>query len=97
MYRAASIYEDLDKRRVATTHIGNIMVSTIFLGLDHAFDDGPPMLFETMVVRNGVWGYECERCDTWQAAEEQHARMVEEIRREVAESAEPDQKGNANG
>lgn len=34
--------------RVALDHIGDVMVSTMFLGLDHSFTDGPPVLFETM-------------------------------------------------
>jgi len=38
-------------RRVANTVLGNAkIVSTVFLGLDHSFsDEGPPILFETMV------------------------------------------------
>lgn len=28
-----------------------VRVSTVFLGLDHGFGDGPPVLFETMVFR----------------------------------------------
>jgi hypothetical protein len=36
-------------RRVAEDQIGPLWVSTVFLGLDHAWDDGPPLLFETMI------------------------------------------------
>lgn len=36
-------------QRVALTEIGGIVVSTVFLGLDHQYGDGPPILFETMV------------------------------------------------
>ncbi len=36
-------------RRVRLTRVGPYFVSTIFLGLDHSFGAGPPLLFETMV------------------------------------------------
>jgi hypothetical protein len=37
-------------RRVAYTDLGALgNVSTVFLGLNHAYDQGPPLLFETMV------------------------------------------------
>ena len=36
-------------RTVARTRIKNIEISTVFLGLDHAFGQGNPLLFETMV------------------------------------------------
>src|SRR6266404_3275533 len=33
------------------TEIGNSVVSTIFMGIDHRhFGDGPPLLFETAVI-----------------------------------------------
>ena len=43
---------------IGDTTIGNVRVSTIFLGLDHnVFGDRPPELFETMVFGgpNGCW------------------------------------------
>lgn len=37
-------------RHVADTHFGDVRVSTVFLGLDHAFwGEGPPVLWESMV------------------------------------------------
>ena len=39
-----------EARRVARTQVGDCMVSTVFLGLDHNFsEEGPPVLWETMV------------------------------------------------
>lgn len=32
-----------------TTLPNGLFVSTVFLGLDHSFGEGPPVLFETMV------------------------------------------------
>ena len=48
-----------DARRVGETRIGLSCVSTIFLGLDHAFSGPPPILFETMIFggpEHGVSG-----------------------------------------
>lgn len=53
-------------------------VSTVFLGLDHSFDDGPPLLFETMAFdsqHNELDGY-TRRCSTWEEAERQHVEVV---------------------
>lgn len=52
----------------------------MFLGLDHQFGDGPPLLFETMVFKgeSAFAGEEfCERCSTWTEAEAMHQRGVE--------------------
>jgi hypothetical protein len=38
-------------RQLARDEVGDQVVSTVFLGLDHAFDGGPPVLWETMVFR----------------------------------------------
>src|SRR5262245_32150582 len=62
-------------RVVAQTEIPGGMISTVFLGLDHQFGNGPPLLFETMVFRDGD-GQECYRCSTWIEAEAQHARVA---------------------
>ncbi len=54
-------------------------VSTVFLGIDHQFGNGPPLIFETMVFDNGRSGRDedMERYTTWEQAEEGHKRMVE--------------------
>lgn len=39
-------------RHVASTHIGCLSLSTIFLGLDHSFGGERPVLFETMIFRS---------------------------------------------
>ena len=47
----AEWFEHFELRNIAQTEISeNVRVSTVFLGIDHNFlDDGPPILFETMV------------------------------------------------
>lgn len=37
------------ERRVAEDQVGPFWVSTVWLGLDHQYGDGPPLIFETMV------------------------------------------------
>ena len=37
------------RRRVARDQIGTLTVSTVFLGLNHKWEAGPPILWETMV------------------------------------------------
>ncbi len=52
------------------TH-GDANVSTVFLGLDHAFGGGPPMLFETMIFGGDHDEY-CERYATVEEARAGH-------------------------
>lgn len=42
-------FENSDLRRVAEDQIGDQRVSTVFLGIDHRFGEGPPVLYETMI------------------------------------------------
>ena len=72
-------FEDTERRRVAATEIGDVRVSTVFLGLDHSFGEGPPLLFETMVF-GGPLDEEMDRYSTWEEAVEGHAKMVERVR-----------------
>jgi hypothetical protein len=48
-------------RRVAQDMIDDVRISTVFLGLDHRFGHGPPLLYETMVFGGGqadeMWRY----------------------------------------
>lgn len=38
-----------NKRRVAQDTVDRYWISTVFLGLNHSWGDGPPLLFETLV------------------------------------------------
>ena len=62
--------------------IGEVRVSTVFLGLDHSFGVGPPLLFETMVF-GGPLDEEQDRCSTWEAAEKMHELMCERVKYET--------------
>ena len=61
---------------------GDVRVSTVFLGLDHQWGDGPPHLFETMIFGGPHAEYQ-ERCSTWAQAEEQHAKALAIAKGEV--------------
>jgi hypothetical protein len=65
-------------RIVCQTEIPGGIVSTVFLGLDHQFGSGPPLLFETLVLMDAE-EHDCWRTSTWLEAEAQHAAAVEEF------------------
>jgi len=49
------LYEDEDYMRIGLTEVGPYVVSTVWLGLDHSFGTGPPVLFETLVFTKTAW------------------------------------------
>jgi hypothetical protein len=71
-------------RHVAKTDFGDMRVSTVFLGFDRSFGQGPPLLFETMIF-GGPFDQDKyqERCSTWEEAEAQHAEAVEVARQSL--------------
>lgn len=75
-------FEQAGKDRVvAYTPIdGNEVVSTVFLGLDHSFSGGPPILYETMVFENDVqkddFDHNQRRYHTREEAIEGHNEIV---------------------
>ena len=62
-------------RIVAKTDIAHVNISTVFLGLDHNWGEGPPQIFETMIFGGPQDGWQ-ERCSTWEQAEEMHKRGI---------------------
>ena len=59
--------------------IGDVRVSTVFLGVDHVgWYGGPPELFETMVF-GGPLDLEQERYATWDEAEAGHKAMMARV------------------
>lgn len=65
-------------RVVSKTQVADIEVSTVFLGIDHQFFAGPPLLFETMVF-GGDLDQNCRRCSPWDEAVEQHEVILSEV------------------
>lgn len=79
LLRWAAWYETANKT-IAITEVGNVVVSTIFLGLDHSFGRGPPVLFETMVF-GGTLDGGMNRYTSYDRAEIGHAAMVLSVER----------------
>lgn len=76
-------YENAD-RHVGSTTIGHLWVSTVYLGLDHSFGGGPPLIFETMVFdhsdgETSSTDLYCERWSTEAEALAGHNAVVERI------------------
>ncbi len=65
-----------DDRIVAQEDVGPYWVSTVFLGIDHQWGDGPPLLFETMVFKDGKGDQWVERASTWDEAALMHVYGV---------------------
>ncbi len=58
-------------RIVKQDTIGDVKISTVFLGLDHSFGDGPPLLFETIIFGGAHDEYQ-DRYTTYEEAEAGH-------------------------
>jgi hypothetical protein len=69
-------------RVIAKTPVGDVKVSTVFLGLDHSFGDGPPLIFETLVFGGPLDG-EMERYSTRAQALAGHTAMVKRVTEHV--------------
>lgn len=70
---------DRKTRTVGKTTLPNgNRVSTVFLGLDHQWGEGQPLLFETMLFPSDSFTEEdMDRYSTYEEAVEGHWRMVE--------------------
>lgn len=62
-------------RAVAKTQIGVVSISTVFLGIDHGWGEGEPVLYETMIFGGDFDSYQTRSC-TWEEAEEAHKEAV---------------------
>lgn len=66
---------------VEQTRLWNrLLVSTVWLGLDHNWGKGPPLIFETMVFPQRRSGEYCERYSTEEAAVAGHMAAVRYFR-----------------
>jgi hypothetical protein len=78
--RCASIFEwgsfmqAEANRLVELTKFGGTHISTVFIGLDYSFKNGPPLVFETAILSEGV--DVVNRYATWNEAEAGHAEAV---------------------
>ena len=79
-------YENAANRIVAKTKIGDAEVSTVFLGLDHSFGEGEPVLWETMIF-GGVHDQYQDRYTSKEAALAGHEVAVALVRKTLNEQS----------
>lgn len=61
-----------------------ILISTVFLGVDHNFGNGPPILWETMIFPDDKWRYQRRHTSRYEAviAHEEAQAFVEKTLKE---------------
>lgn len=69
-----------ENKRVAVTDVGDACVSTVYLGMNHAWAGGPPLIFETMIFDGDHDGW-CWRYGSEERAQEGHAAVVAALER----------------
>jgi hypothetical protein len=70
----------VDPWQAGATEIGEVAISTLFLGLDQNFlRRGAAILFETMIFGGRLDHFQ-NRCATWAEAEAMHAEAVRLVR-----------------
>lgn len=75
------LFEDMQYRRIGSTHLWHgAWVSTVWLGLDHGFGEGPPLIFESMTFAAGMGDVDCDRYSTFADAYAGHLAMVKRWR-----------------
>jgi hypothetical protein len=74
------LFSDEPYKRVALDDAAGYSISTVWLGLDHQFGDGPPHIFETMLFGDGDRNNDCYRYSSEAAALAGHERLVDELR-----------------
>jgi len=75
------LFHNFKYRMIAKTDVAGKQVSTVWLGLDHQWGTGPPLIFETMVFPGEGPSLEeyMERYSTEEEARAGHLRVVKMI------------------
>ena len=98
----ARLFED-DSQEVGNTIVGAYRVSTVWIGIDHSWGAGPPLIFETMVFgpeSSGGFDLDCRRYSTEDEARAGHDEMVTLVRATTAslhDITEAEEHNDANG
>lgn len=88
MRDAIRLAHDPSYRRLAESTLPNgAWVSTVWLGIDHQFGKGPPLIFETMVFLGGD-SLDCRRYSTEAEAFAGHSEVVSEWSSKTKEEVE---------
>ena len=80
MLEWAKDFEKGNRRVGGTKLLNRVWISTIWLGLDHSFGTGPPLIFESMAFFRSRSDIDCERYATEEAALKGHEKMVQRWR-----------------
>lgn len=75
--------------RLAKTTVGGYHVSTVYLGLDHGWGDGPPLIFETMIFGSGALDNDCDRYSTREQALAGHEAAIQRCLTAMAAAFDP--------
>jgi hypothetical protein len=80
VFKWAKMFEDKDYSRVGLFERPWVKVSTVWLGLNHNWGEGAPLIFETMAFAPHMTEVCQERYATLAQAEEGHAKAVKKYR-----------------
>lgn len=84
----AKLFEDRDYQRIRHSDLGGVSVSTVWLGIDHNWgQQGPPVIFETMVFGHYEEEFMVRYC-TEDEAIIGHIAVVEQVLAEFPSDAE---------
>jgi hypothetical protein len=73
----------IDGRIIAEDNIGNVTISTVFLGINNSCDESEqPKIFETMVFGGLLNGTE-SHCATLKQAKAMHKKMVQRVKQSI--------------
>jgi hypothetical protein len=90
LWQWAALMEANGDHHVANDLIGEVRVSTVWLGLDHNWGPGPPLIFETMVFGGTMdedqWRYPTEAVAL--AGHDQVVAMVKRAEEQLANAVE---------
>jgi hypothetical protein len=70
-------------RIVSKTELADCEISTVFLGLDHQYGDGQPLIFETMIFGDKGDQYQ-ERYSTWDEAVAGHDKACRLVQNDMS-------------
>lgn len=79
LFEWAELFDDWSYKIVDQDVLGPYWVSTVWMGLNHQYLDGPPLIFESAVFRSGGTHcqLECIRHTTEVSARSVHKELVE--------------------
>jgi hypothetical protein len=82
---AKFLHQKKNERIVAKSNVGDYTISTVFIGLNHNWDDydDKAHIFETMIFDHNHDDIYCSRTDTWKEAEKEHQNAINWINKRI--------------